>query len=258
MELKTVIITQARTGSSRLPGKVLLRAGGKSFLQIHAERLKKVTVADEVIVATSVNENDNRIQEEAERLGVRCSRGSEQDVLERYYEAAKNANADVIVRVTSDCPFADPEVITSMIRFFKNHNYDYVTNTFKYTYPDGIDVEIMSFYALTKAVKEAKLKSDREHVTPFIRKNSDIEGGILFKAFNYVNPQPLKGISRLTLDEPADLKVLTVLVEKLGIEKPWLDYHEYLINTPELNKLNNYISINEGYDKSLKQNGTHN
>ena len=258
MELKTVIITQARTGSSRLPGKVLLKAAGKTFLQIHVERLQRVMNADEIIIATSINENDIRIVEEASRLGIKCSRGSEDDVLARFYAASKNTNAEIIIRVTADCPFTDPVLIENMIKYFKEHDYDYITNTFEYTYPDGIDVEIMSFSALEKAFNEAGLKSDREHVTPFIRKNSDKKNGTIFKAFSYLNPYLLNELSRLTLDEPADLKVLTTLIELLGIERPWQDYHQYLINNPILNKQNNYIPTNEGYDKSLKQDETNN
>ena len=258
MELKTIIITQARTGSSRLPGKVLLKAGNKTFLQIHAERLQKVRNADEVIIATTIHDDDLRIVEEATKLKIKCTRGSEQDVLSRFYETAKNAAADIVVRVTSDCPFADPELIGDMISYFKSHAYDYVSNTFEYTYPDGIDVEVMSFAALEKAFTEATLQSDKEHVTPFIRKKSDVANGDIFKAFNYVHPLPLTGITRLTLDEPADLNVLTRLIEILGTERPWHHYHEYLINNPNLNKLNNYIPSNEGYNKSLKQDETHN
>ena len=257
MELKTVIITQARTGSSRLPGKVLLKACNKTFLQIHAERLQKVLNADEIVIATTLNDEDVKIVEEAAKLNIKSTRGSEQDVLSRFYETAKYYAADIVVRVTSDCPFADPSLISDMIDYFKSHSYDYVSNTFEYTYPDGLDVEVMSFVALEKAFKEALLQSDREHVTPFIRKKSDVENGNIFKAFSYKNTVPLTEISRLTLDEPADLEVLTILVEILGTERPWQRYHEYLISNPILSKLNNFIPSNEGYDKSLKQDETH-
>lgn len=258
MELKTVIITQARTGSSRLPNKVLLKAGNKTFLQIHAERLKKVTNADEVIIATTINDEDIRIVQEAEKLQTKCTRGSEQDVLARFYETAKNSGADIVVRVTSDCPFTDPALISEMISYFQTHNYDYVSNTFEYTYPDGIDVEVMSFAALKIAFNEASLLSDREHVTPFIRKNSNVLNGDLFKAYSYKNAVPLLQNSRLTLDEVADLDVLTALIEKLGTDKPWQHYHEYLVKNPTLSKLNNFIPTNEGYNRSLKQDETHN
>lgn len=258
MELKTVIITQARTGSQRLPDKVLIKVAGKTFLQIHTERLQKVKNADEIIIATSVNENDIRIVKEAERLGINCCRGSEQDVLARFYAASKNTNADIIVRVTADCPFIDPLLIEDMIDYFKEHNFDFITNTFEYTYPDGIDVEIMSFFALEKAYYEASAKSDREHVTPYIRKNSNLKNGDMFKAFNYLNPLPTIELCRLTLDEPADLQVLSTLIDVLGFEKHWQEYNQYLINNPILNKLNKNIPTNEGYDKSLKQDEIYN
>lgn len=256
--MKTVIITQARIGSSRLPGKVLLRAAGKTFLQIHAERVSRTRLADEVIIATSVNEKDDLIAGEAAKLNIKCYRGSEEDVLERYYKAAKKANADIVVRVTSDCPFADPELMDEMILFFLENDYDYIANILEYTYPDGIDIEIMTFTSLEKAFNNAKLTSEREHVTPYIRKNSDLCGGNLFKAYNFANPQRLQEITRLTLDEPADLQVLTQLIETLGTERPWQVYYDHLLKNPQLNKLNNYISPNEGYDKSVKQDGTHN
>ncbi len=255
MELKTVIITQARFGSSRLPGKVMLKASGKSFLEIHTSRIKQSVLANEVIIATSLNDADNVIADEAKLLHIKCSRGSEQDVLARYFYAAKDSGADIIVRVTSDCPFADPVLIDEMLQHFFDGKYDYLSNTFEYSFPDGIDVEIMSFTALEKAFYEADLPSEREHVTPYIRKNSDLEGGNLFKAFNFRNPVTLPEITRLTLDEPADQQVLTLLVEKLGTGKPWRAYHDYLIEHPEIKQLNSYISINEGYDKSLKQDG---
>lgn len=256
MALKTVIITQARIGSTRLPGKVLLKVAGKTFLQIHAERLQKVPNANELIIATSINEEDTRIVDEAKRLGITSFRGSEQDVLSRYYQAAKSVQADIIVRVTSDCPFIDSELIEHMINYFKAHKFDYISNTFEYTYPDGIDIEVMSFIALEKAFKEAKLNSDREHVTPFIQSNSDKKNGTIFKAFNYLNPQPLMELTRLTLDEPADLEVITTLINDLGTDRSWQEYHHHLINNPMLNRLNNSIPINEGYAKSLKNDET--
>lgn len=253
---KIVIITQARTGSSRLPGKVLLKAAGKTFLQIHAERLMKITTPHQFIIATTTKENDIKIVEEASRLGIAYSRGSEQDVLERYYQAAKSAGADIVVRVTSDCPFADPVVVDSMLRFFLDHQYDYVSNTFEYTYPDGLDTEIMTFAALEKAYLEAVLPSEREHVTPFIRTHADLLGGTIFKAHNFINPEKPEGITRLTLDEPQDLEVFTQLIEALGPELPWQAYHEYLIKHPGLNEVNSFISSNKGYAKSIKQDDT--
>lgn len=258
MELKPVIITQARTGSTRLPGKVLQKVAGKTFLQIHAERIRKSKLCKEVIIATSVNVNDERIAQVAESLGFTCSRGSENDVLSRYYHAAKDSGADIVIRVTSDCPFADPELIDEMLQFFMDNNYDYVSNTYKYTYPDGIDVEIMSFKALEIAYNDATLTSEREHVTPFIRTNSDIEGGKLFRGFNFTNRDALEVTTRMTLDEPADQQLLTILIEKLGTDKSWKKYYEYLLENPEINKINNFISINEGYEKSVKQDAANN
>lgn len=254
--MKTVIITQARSGSSRLPGKVLLKAAGKTFLEIHTERLKKSVLCDEIIIATTESESDQVIADEAARLQVKCSRGSELDVLARYYKAAKESGADIIVRVTSDCPFVDPALVDEMLQLFYVSTFDYISNTLAYSYPDGIDVEIMSISALEAAFNQATLSSEREHVTPYIRKHSDQEGGTLFKAYNFINPFPLEEITRLTLDEPADLQLLTHLIEELGTGKPWRFYHDYLMEHPEIKQINSYISMNEGYHKSLKQDGT--
>ncbi|RYF88961.1 MAG: hypothetical protein EOO03_07150 [Chitinophagaceae bacterium] len=213
-------------------------------------------VIDEIIIATSENISDDVIAAEAARLKVRCSRGSEMDVLARYHKAAKESGADVIVRVTSDCPFVDPTLIDEMLRLFHASAYDYVSNTLTYTYPDGIDVEIFTMAALEQAFSRAALPSEREHVTPYIRKHSDQQGENVFKAFNFCNPEPIQEITRLTLDEPADLQLLTQLVEQLGTGEPWRTYHDHLMEHPEIKQINAYISLNEGYHKSLKQDGT--
>jgi len=250
--LKIVIITQARTGSTRLPEKVLLKINGKSILQIHCERLLKSAIADAIVIATTTVDQDILICHEADKIGVPYFRGSENDVLDRYYHAAIAFEANVIVRVTSDCPLNDALLIDEMLHFFLNNDFDYISNAFVYTFPDGLDIEIMNFTSLEYAWKNAKLKSEREHVTPFIRNNSDLGNGNIFKAFNFANTENLSEQCRLTIDEEKDFNMFSNLIGALGIDKGWKEYVTYLKLHPEINNINKHIPINEGYIKSLK------
>jgi spore coat polysaccharide biosynthesis protein SpsF len=250
MEIKTILITQARTGSTRLPGKVLKEIGGKSLLQIHLDRLKNCKNISEIIVATTVCEEDNVIFEKAIEWGFSASRGSESDVLDRFYQAVKDKNPDWIVRVTSDCPLIDSELVDDVIRFAQNNDVDYCSNGFVENFPDGQDIEVFKFSALEKAWKNAQLLSEREHVTPYIRNNSDYKGGTLFSAVNYPCESDFSKI-RMTVDESRDFDLIEILIHKLGVEKSWLEYTNYIINN-DLAKLNDQIIRNEGLLKSLK------
>ncbi|MBD2517199.1 glycosyltransferase family protein [Nostoc sp. FACHB-973] len=168
--MKNVIIVQARMTSTRLPGKVLKKILDKPLLEYQIERLKRVKFADEIVIATTNNSTDLPIVELCERLSIAYFRGSEEDVLDRCYQAAKEHHADVVVRVTSDCPLIDPQVIDRVIQFYLDNQsqYDYVSNCLERTYPRGMDTEIFSFIALHEAFVEATTQPDREHVTPFI------------------------------------------------------------------------------------------
>ena len=168
--MKTVIIVQARMTSTRLPGKVMKPILNKPMFEYQLERLARVERADGVVVACTTNKADAPIVELCRRLGVAVFRGSEEDVLSRYYGAAKAHRADVIVRVTSDCPLIDPEVIDAVIRCYYSApgRYDYVSNTLERTYPRGMDCEVFSFRILEEVFIEATDLPDREHVTPFI------------------------------------------------------------------------------------------
>jgi spore coat polysaccharide biosynthesis protein SpsF (cytidylyltransferase family) len=250
MELKTVLITQARSGSTRLPGKILKEIGGKSLLQIHLERLKKCTRISEIVVATTINEEDQVIYDEAIKWGFSASRGSEKDVLDRFYESVKDRKADWIVRVTSDCPLIDPELVDKVINFVQASNKDYGANIIIENYPDGQDIEVFKFSALEYAWKNAILISEREHVTPYIRNNSDYLDGNLFTSINYPCESDYSKI-RMTVDESKDLELMTVLINDLGTDKTWLEYTNYIINK-KLNTINDSIIRNEGFLKSLK------
>jgi spore coat polysaccharide biosynthesis protein SpsF len=250
MEIKTILITQARTGSTRLPGKVLKEIGGKSLLQIHLDRLKNCENVNEIIVATTVNEEDNVIFDKAIEWGFSASRGSESDVLDRFYQAVKDKEADWIVRVTSDCPLIDAELVDDVIRFAQDNNVDYCSNGFVENFPDGQDVEVFKFSALEKAWQYATLLSEREHVTPYIRNNSDYKGGSLFTAINYPCESNFSKI-RMTVDESRDFELVETLINKLGVEKSWIEYTNYIIEH-DLTKVNDKIIRNEGLLKSLK------
>jgi spore coat polysaccharide biosynthesis protein SpsF len=250
MELNTILITQARTGSTRLPGKVLKEIGGKSLLQIHLDRLVNCKNVSEIIVATTVNEEDNVIFDKAVEWGYSASRGSESDVLDRFYQAVKDKNPDWIVRVTSDCPLIDSELVDKVISFSQEKEVDYCSNGFIENYPDGQDVEVFKFSALEKAWKNAKLLSEREHVTLYMRNNSDFKGGNLFTALNYPCEYDFSKI-RMTVDESRDFELIEIVINNLGTEKSWLEYTNYIIQN-KLTDINDQIIRNEGLLKSLK------
>lgn len=209
--MKVVCIMQARVGSSRLPEKVLKEIAGKTVLEHDVDRLKRVKRIDEIVIATTVEEKDYKIVDESKRLGVKFFRGSEEDVLSRYYFAAKENNADVVIRVTSDCPLLDSEITDDIIKFYLDNypKYDYVSNTLDRTYPRGLDTEVFSFKALEKAFNEAKEKFEREHVTPFIWGNNNVFSNYQFKD-NEDNSH-----LRLTLDTDEDLELITEVYSEL-------------------------------------------
>jgi spore coat polysaccharide biosynthesis protein SpsF (cytidylyltransferase family) len=247
---KTILITQARLGSTRLPGKVLKEIKDKSLLQIHLERLKRCKSISEIIVATTPNAEDEIIYDKAIAWGVSASRGSESDVLDRFYQAAKNKGVDWVVRVTSDCPLIDPLLVDQVVDFVQKNDKDYGANIIVENYPDGQDVEVFKFSALEVAWKNAKLVSEREHVTPYIRNNSDVKGGNLFSAINYPSDFDFSKI-RMTVDESKDFELISILIKELGTDRTWLEYTNYIIQN-SLTEINDSIIRNEGLLKSLK------
>lgn len=249
--VETLIITQARTGSTRLPGKVLKTINGQELLKIHTDRLKKSKLADKIIVATTIESIDNQIEDLCKEWGVEVSRGSENDVLDRFYKACVKYNPKWVIRVTSDCPLIDPNLIDSIIEFTKINNVDYCSNTLIENFPDGQDIEVFSFKSLEIAWKNAKLQSEREHVTPYIRKNCETNQGNLFKAINYPCSKDYSKI-RMTVDEIRDFELIVELIDKLGEDKTWEEYTNYIIQN-ELYLINGDIKRNEGYFKSLKK-----
>ena len=251
MELKISLITQARMGSTRFPGKVLKKINEIELLELHVNRLKKSKKISDIIVATTKNEEDKIIYEKSINLGVKSFKGSELDVLDRYYQVAKIENSDWIVRVTSDCPLIDPYLVDNVVQFAINNDKDYCSNRLLESYPDGQDVEVIKFKALEKAWKEAKLNSEREHVTPYIIKNSDYKGGLLFSATNFDCLSNFSNI-RMTVDEVLDIKLIEILITKLGVNRTWKEYTDFIIDN-NLTKINGQIIRNEGYLNSIKK-----
>lgn len=249
-KLKIVLITQARLGSTRLPGKVLKKIGNKSLLQIHLERLKKCKSISDIIVATTIKDEDQVIYDNSLFLGLNAFKGSVNDVLDRFYQAVKNIKPDWIVRVTSDCPLIDPVLVDKVVNFVCDSNKDYGSNILIENFPDGQDVEVFKFSVLENAWNNANLLSDREHVTTFIRKNSDFNGGTLFSAINYPYNRNFSDI-RMTVDEKVDFDLISILINNLGSDKSWLEYTNYMLEN-NLFKMNNSILRNEGLLKSIK------
>lgn len=247
-----VCVTQARTGSTRLPGKVLKTVAGKTLLQIHVERLLGSERIDHLIVATTTEEDDRAIVDVCDKLGVTSFRGSGDDVLSRFYHACAGLAPDWVVRVTSDCPLIDATLMDSIIERALESKCDYCSNTLSPTFPNGMDVEVFKFEALRAAHERATLRSDREHVTPFIYRNSNHSGAAMFTAENFRGETDY-GQVRLTVDEQADYDVVSRVIETLGTRKTWREYADYYLSEDALGRLNGNIGRNEGYQKSLDQ-----
>lgn len=237
--MKTIIIVQARMTSTRLPGKVLKEVRGKSLLEYQIERLRQVRLADEIVIATTTNDADQPIIELCERLGAAYYRGPEEDVLSRYYEAATHFGANVVVRVTSDCPLIDPGVMDEVIGLYINNRdkYDYVSNTLERTYPRGLDTEVFSMAALKKAYNEAREQPEREHVTLFIYRRPE--------QFRLANSSSAIDYShhRWTVDTPEDFELIKRIflgLYPVNSRFTWLEILDLLNENPE------WVEINAG------------
>lgn len=245
-------ILQARMASSRLPGKMMLPIlHGRGALELMLRRVTRARSLDRLVVATTEGEIDDPIACLCSRLGHGCFRGSEEDVLNRYYQAARAFGpVDAIVRLTGDCPLHDPEVIDKVVARFLHSDVDYATNAAPPTYPDGLDTEVFSFAALERAWREAALRSEREHVTLYIRSHTD-----MFSLCNVPNERDLSGM-RWTLDEPRDLEFVRAVYSHLGETSFGMrDVLGLLEARPELGKINADIERNQGLQESLRKDG---
>jgi len=227
--------------SERLPGKVLKKVLGKTILEYHLERIKLVPSVDEVVVATTVNSADNPIVELCEQTKTSCYRGSEPDVLSRYYDAAKHVNADVVMRVTSDCPLLDPvELEKTVKRYLDNAgSFDYVSNFVnERTYPRGMEAELFSFRVLEEASREALEPRDREHVTTFIYERPERY------RLGVVRYGSDESRYRLTVDTGADFELVGKIIESLYPLKNIFgmrDILELMKENPEWELINRHV-----------------
>lgn len=250
--MKILAITQARIGSTRLPEKILKTVNDESLLEIHLKRILKSERITKLKVATTTEPDSEKIVKIAKKVGVEIYKGSVDNVLDRFYQTALPEDPDWIVRLTSDCPLIDPVIIDHVIDLAISKNLDYASNTLDPTFPDGMDTEIFKFSALKKAIREAKLPSEFEHVTPYIWKNSTYKGGKLFKSDCYKNSIDFSSF-RLTVDTIEDFKVIEKIINLIGTDKSWYEYVKILQKYPNIKEINKQFIRNEGYIKSLKQ-----
>jgi glutamate-1-semialdehyde 2,1-aminomutase/spore coat polysaccharide biosynthesis protein SpsF len=246
--MKTVAIIQARMGSARLPGKVMLELGGHPALLWVLRAAHAMVGVDETWVATSTAAADDAIAAWCARKAISVYRGPEGDVLERYAGTIKASRADVAVRITADCPFLDPAVAGMVLRLRAITGTEYACNFDPPSWPDGIDCEVVTAKALLTAAREARLPSEREHVTPFVRNNKN-----RFPTSNLVAPLPGLEAERWTLDNPEDYALLSAVARALPADRPpsFLEVLAVLDAEPALRQLNRHIARNEGYAKSL-------
>ncbi len=234
--MSVVAIIQARMGSTRLPGKALIDIGGETMLTRVVKRVRQAACVDKVMVATSTNPPDEAIVAQCTRLNITVFRGDEQDVLDRYYQAALTHQADVVVRITSDCPLIEPEVIDKVVYTFTEQQptIDYVANTLPpRTFPRGLDVEVMSFAALARAWQEDENPVWREHVTPYIYRTAG-----QFRLLNVTNPIDYSAM-RWTVDTPEDLELVRRIYTHFGDRHfNWREVLSLLAQHPEWLEIN--------------------
>lgn len=245
-------------GSSRLPNKVLMPILGRPILWWMLERLKLSKQVDEIVVATTINPLDDKIVHYLDAYGCRVFRGSENDVLDRYYKAAEELNLkdfDIVVRLTADCPLIDPFVLDKFITMYKNGNYDFLSNSepLPSSWPDGSDISIINFKSLHLAKKNAIKPSEKEHVTFYFWNNSDI---FKCKKINHISDL---SSYRITIDYPEDFLLLEAIIENFAREDPnvlvklQLDkIIKFLDDNPEIKNLNSKYVRGLGWKKAFE------
>ena len=238
--MKITAIIQARMGSTRLPGKVLMDLGGKTVLARVVSRLRRAALVNEIVVATTNSAADDAIVRECHQLEVPSFRGSETDVLDRYYEAARVCEDGAIVRITSDCPVVDPQLVDETIRVFHQQCGDCASNVFPRTYPRGLDTEIFTITALEQAWRDAHEPYEREHVTPYFYEHPEL--------FRLVSQRGQTDYSqyRWTLDTAEDLELLRTIYSRFDDEDDfsWRKVIQLMEHEPELAELNSRVIQN--------------
>jgi spore coat polysaccharide biosynthesis protein SpsF len=240
--MKVIGIVQVRMGSTRLPGKVMKKIKGETVLFFVIERMKQSELIDQIVIATTTNKQDDVVVKEAERLKVDCFRGNEEDVLSRYYRAAQKYDADIVVRITSDCPLIDSKIVDKVIRKHIESDADYTSNTIKRTYPRGFDVEVINFNVLAEAYKNASEKYQREHVTLYIKEHAE-----KFKLQNIEAKGKLdRPDIRITVDTKEDFELIKKIILHFDdIEFTAEDIIDFLNKNPKLLEINKNIKQKE-------------
>jgi spore coat polysaccharide biosynthesis protein SpsF (cytidylyltransferase family) len=247
-------VLQARMTSTRLPGKVLMPILGEPMLFRQIERVNRCGAFDALVVATSNEPTDDALAAACKARGIDVARGSRDDVLDRFMTAAAPYKPDTVVRLTGDCPLADPGVIARVIDLFRTSACDYASNVIPPTFPDGLDVEVVRFQALARAHAEAKLPSEREHVMPYIRNHPEI-----FKIANYAET-PDRSNLRWTVDEPADFAFVSRVYGELYPANPAFttqDILDLIARNPAIGDINASLERNAGFQKSLAADADH-
>jgi spore coat polysaccharide biosynthesis protein SpsF len=224
-------------GSTRLPGKVLMDLAGKTVLARVVSRLRRAERVDEIVVATTDSLADDAIVRECHQLKVEYFRGSEDDVLDRYYQTARLCAAGAVARITSDCPLIDPQLVDKTIRLFQQQGGDYCSNMFPRTYPRGLDTEVFTVAALEQAWRDARDSCEREHVTPYFYRHPE-----LFRLIS-LRGQIDYGQYRWTLDTAEDLELLRAIYSRFGNEDDfsWGEAIQLMEREPELAELNSRV-----------------
>ena len=239
--MKIIAIVQSRMGSTRLPGKALLKINEKSVISLLLNRLSKSKKIDKIVVATTSNPEDNCLEEHIKNLGFTCFRGSETNVLERYYKVAHENFADIVIRITGDCPFIDCHLVDDAVDFFLKNKVDYISNSSKPTLPDGLDVEVFSMRTLEETHRKAISDYDKEHVTPYIRNSGNFNVKSLTYELDYSD-------RRWTLDEQDDFDVVNAVYDHFhpNIYFSWKKILKLQDEKPYIFKKNSNIKRNEG------------
>lgn len=248
-----VSIIQARTGSSRLPNKVMLSICGKPLLLRMVERVQRASLTGTLVIATSTNSEDDVIEELCSKEGLNCFRGSPADLLDRHYKAAVQFKADAVAKIPSDCPLIDPKIIDKVYEYFLEMDFDFVSNLHPATYPDGNDVEIFSFGVLETAWKEAVKDFEREHTTPFFWEKPD-----RFKIGNvkWETGLDFSASHRFTIDYEEDYIFIRTIFDELYEKNPNFDLHDILRLLDEKPYIRNINSCHTGkywYENHLNE-----
>ncbi len=245
-------VIQARMNSSRLPGKVLRKVAGRPLLEFLLERLAASQRIEKIVLATSLEHDDNEIAACGGSFGVPVYRGSQEDVLDRFYQAAQKHDMEHVVRLTGDCPLIDPGICDRLIDFYLDRKVDYAA--LSPGFAEGLDCEVVSFAALARSHREAELRSEREHVTLYVRNHPEFFSSLRLE--NNVDDSRF----RVTVDDPEDLEVVSAVISHFAAlsgrcDAPWQQVKAFLAQHPHIAAINAHIERNEGLRISLANDG---